>query len=130
MHSLVGDYMHIIGNGVIGEELVTSFKKKDIIFDTWETGILWSLDDGGNVINSAWERTPISKEQKIKANTKYIYSIASGTSAYTTIGFYDKDSNYISRTINKTFTTPDNAYYVRISAKTTNTSLKILIKKV
>ena len=56
--------MHIIGKGVIGEELVTSFKKKDIVFKDWETGVLWSLDDGGNVINSAWERTPISKEQK------------------------------------------------------------------
>ena len=126
MYSLLGN----LGNGVIGEELVTSFKKKDIIFDTWETGVLWSLDDGKNVINKAFERTPITKQQKIKANTKYIYSIVSGRSAYTTIGFYDKDSNYISRTINKTFTTPDNAYYVRISTKTTDTSLKILIKKV
>ena len=56
--------MYIIGKGVIGEELVTSFKKKDIVFKDWETGVLWSLDDGGNVINSVWERTPISKEQK------------------------------------------------------------------
>ena len=126
-------YIRIVAlYGIPSENLiikeVQTDENNDKVFKDWETGVLWSLDNGKNVINTAWERTPVEKQQTIKANTKYIYSIASGTSAYTTIGFYDKDSNYISRTINKTFTTPDNAYYVRISAKTTDTSLKILIK--
>ena len=123
--------MHIIGNNMIRDGYITSFnKKKDLIFKDWETGVLWSLDDGGNVVNTAWERTPKIKQQNINSNTKYVFNIISGSSSYTTIGFYDKNNNYISRTTNKTFITPKNARFVRISCKTNSTELKIIITNI
>ena len=61
MYSLVGDYMNIIGNGVIGEELVTSFKKKNLLQGvTWLKGF---IDQNGTVEeNAAYKNAMYTKQ--------------------------------------------------------------------
>ena len=85
--------MHIIGKGVIGEELVTSFKKKDIILtsDKWEVGNI-SSDTGLNEEMTIRVRTKDYID--VKSNTNYIVQI----SRKNRIGLrlYTKDNVYIS----------------------------------
>ena len=87
--------MHIIGKGVIGEELVTSFKKKDkdivLTSDKWESGNITS-----NKGLNEWMTTRVRTKDYIdvKSNTNYIVQISSED----TIGLrlYTKDNVYIS----------------------------------
>ena len=64
--------MHIIGNGVIGEELVTSFKKKNLL-----QGVKWvqgyaeytdKISDNGSSFPNA-----LSTEKLIRVNAKNTY---------------------------------------------------------
>ena len=74
MYSLVGDYMHIIGNGVIGEELVTSFKKKNLL-----QGVKW-VQGYAEYTDKISDRGPngsfpnaLSTEKLIRVNAKNTY---------------------------------------------------------
>ena len=133
MHSLVGDYMHIIGNGVIGDELVTSFKKKDIILtsDKWEVGNI-SSDTGLNEEMTIRVRTKDYID--VKPNTNYIVQI----SKKNRIGLrlYTKDNVYIS--LEKVifgiqsikFKTPSNCAKIRLICERSTTDFITTIRRV
>ena len=63
--------MHIIGKGVIGEELVTSFKKKNLL-----RGVIWLkgfINQRGTVEENATYKDAMYTEQYIKINSKKTY---------------------------------------------------------
>ena len=135
MYSLVGDYMHIIGKGVIGEELVTSFKKKDkdivLTSDKWESGNITS-----NKGLNEWMTTRVRTKDYIdvKSNTNYIVQISSEN----TIGLrlYTKDNVYIS--LEKVifgiqsikFKTPSNCAKIRLICERPTTDFITTIRRV
>ena len=131
MYSLLGN----LGNGVIGEELVTSFKKKDkdivLTSDKWESGNITS-----NKGLNEWMSTRVRTKDYIdvKSNTNYIVQISSED----TIGLrlYTKDNVYISlekvifgiKSIK--FKTPSNCAKIRLICERSTTDFITTIRRV
>lgn len=105
--------MHtLVGSGVIGEELITSFRKKEIILNIskFESGALGT--NGEETVNSYCIRT---KYINVKPNTKY--NIISNRSNNNAVRQYKNDNTFISRigfTNALTFVTNSKCYKIRI----------------
>ena len=126
MYSLVGDYMHIIGNGVIGEELVTSFKGKNLL-----RGVIWLkgfINQNGTVEENATYKNAMYTEQYIKINSKKTYS-ANFDITDCRMRCYSNSKEFIGTalTLNKF---PTNTVYIRIVALYGISSKNLIIKEV
>ena len=119
--------MHIIGNGVIGEELVTSFKnkKKNLL-----QGVIWLkgfINQSGTVEENATYKNAMYTEQYIKINSKKTYS-ANFDITDCRMRCYSNSKEFIGTalTLNKF---PTNTVYIRIVALYGIPSEKLIIKE-
>lgn len=126
MYSLLGN----LGNGVIGEELVTSFKKKDIVLtsDKWEVGNI-SINTGLNEEMTIRVRTKDYID--VKSNTNYLLQ----TSSKNKIGLrlYTKDNVYIKSSFSGTeitFKTPSNCTKIKLICERATTDFITTIRRV
>lgn len=104
----LNSYVHM------NDKRVESLENKIVIgenkFNKYETvdGYFLNYVNGSKNVNENFCYSSFYTE--IKPNTNYIQSQYNSH-----ICFYDKDKNFISGTIDKTFTTPENAMYLRAS---------------
>ena len=118
--------MYIIGNGVIGEELVTSFKKKNLL-----QGVKWVkgfINQSGTVEENATYKNAMYTEQYIKINSKKTYSANFNITSFR-MRCYSNSKEFIgtSLTLNKF---PTNTVYIRIVALYGIPSGNLIIKEV
>ena len=117
--------MYIIGNGVIGEELVTSFKKKNLL-----RGVIWLkgfINQSGMVEENATYKDAMYTEQYIKINSKKTYSANFNITSFR-IRCYSNSKKFIGTTLtlNKF---PTNTVYIRIVALYGIPSGNLIIKE-
>ena len=119
--------MHsILGNGVIGEELVTSFKKKNLLQGvTWLKGF---INQNGTVEENATYKNAMYTEQYIKINSKKTYSANFDLTSFR-IRCYSNSLTFLGTalTLNKFQT---NTVYIRIVALYGIPSENLIIKEV
>ena len=117
--------MYIIGNGVIGEELVTSFKKKNLL-----RGVIWLkgfINQSGKVEENATYKNAMYTEQYIKINSKKTYSANFDITNFR-MRCYSNSKEFIGTalTLNKF---PTNTVYIRIVALYGIPSGNLIIKE-
>ena len=106
----------------------------------WESG---DIDlNTGTIDNTNSSRIRLINYIKVKSNTKYrmdvVNSVETLNKGYIEARYYDNEKSYLDMggsigTISKSsivFTTPENCYYIRIIAETTNVNFKIYLKEV
>ena len=128
MYSLVGDYMHIIGNGIIGEELVTSFKKKKKNLLQGVTWLKGFINQSGTVEENATYKNAMYTEQYIKINSKKTYSANFDLTSFR-IRCYSNSLTFLGTTLTLD-KFPTNTVYIRIVALYGIPSKNLIIKEV
>ena len=122
--------MHIIGNGVIGEELVTSFKNKKKKKNLLQ-GVIWLkgfINQSGTVEENATYKNAMYTEQYIKINSKKTYSANFDITNFR-MRCYSDSKKFIGTalTLNNF---PTNTVYIRIVALYGISSENLIIKEV
>ena len=117
--------MYIIGKRVIGEELITSFKKKNLL-----QGVIWLkgfINQSGTVEENATYKNAMYTEQYIKINSKKTYSANFDITNFR-MRCYSNSKEFIGTalTLNKF---PTNTVYIRIVALYGIPSGNLIIKE-
>lgn len=125
---------NIVGSGVIGSELITSFRKKKIVLDTdkWESGNI-DMGNGSPVGDNSRVRTKTFF--KVESNTQYSAE-ASTSDRWIALRYYKADGTFISSGSIMAgqwtrFTTPNECKKMKLAyVVTMDYNPKIIIKKV